>query len=173
MDLMTAFQKKRQKQALEIGLSRRVSDKDAEQLEKLESETAEPSELEEHQADAEVDSQKSIPTTTADDPTEEAAFLLACAYKWLTGVNMSERKHVMFEAPVAFSELTKLGIMEDIPDKAEWTTWNRLHGSALGHFCMSELNSEAYRGILAGVMNQRTKIFTKKRKRINLLIVLS
>ena len=111
-----------------------------------------------------------VATTATDTPSEEVAFILACAYRWLVSINMSDRKRVMFQSPPAFEFLTTMGMIANIPAEAEWTCWSRLHGEALDKFFSeSALNADAFQKMRAGVMNQSSTLWKKHSKRIKML----
>ncbi len=65
------------------------------------------------------------------DPREKA-FTLACCYLWLVDKNMDMRKkEVIFSVPDTFAQLVEMGLLDAVPAKANWQTWNKLHGEAL------------------------------------------
>lgn len=106
------------------------------------------------------------PTRLPDAQIEEVAFLLAVAYRWLTTINVSRRKRVQFPAPPVFYELAKIGVMENIPDAAEWISWCRIYENAINQFFVSTqvfistVNIEAFRKVLPGVMDGGSCFFS-------------
>ena len=82
----------------------------------------------------------------------QCAWTLACCYFWLTSKNMSERKDVMFNTPRPFQELANKNFFCEVPDQAEWTTWNCLFGDALDSFLISKGSIEEYKQAFKEVM---------------------
>ena len=82
----------------------------------------------------------------------QSAWTLACCYLWLTSKNMNERKGVMFNTPRPFQELANKNLWHEVPDQAEWTTWNRIHGCGLDNFLTSKGSIEEYKQALKEVM---------------------
>jgi hypothetical protein len=80
------------------------------------------------------------------------AWTLACCYLWLTSKDMNERKGVMFDIPRPFQELVNKNLWHEVPDQAEWITWNRIHGCALDNFLVSKENIKQYKQSLKEVM---------------------
>ncbi len=112
---------------------------DAEAQEKELDEDIEPSEI-----------QKIVVAPTIE--YHQCAWTLACCYLWLTSKNMNERKGIVFTIPRPFQELANKNFFCEVPDQAEWTTWNRLHGSALETFMASKESAEEYERTLKEVM---------------------
>ncbi len=82
----------------------------------------------------------------------QCAWTLACCYLWLTSKNMTERKGVMFNTPRPFQELVNKNLWHEVPDQAEWTTWNRIHGCGLENFLASKESIEEYKQALKEIM---------------------
>jgi len=82
----------------------------------------------------------------------QSAWTLACCYLWLTSKNMNERKGVMFNTPRPFQELANKNFLQEVPEKAEWTTWNRIYGCAIERFQISRENIKQYKQSLKEVM---------------------
>jgi hypothetical protein len=82
----------------------------------------------------------------------QSAWTLACCYLWLTSKNISERKGVMFNTPRPFQELAHKNLLSEVPDQAEWITWNRIYGCALENFLYSKENIKEYKQALKEVM---------------------
>lgn len=109
-----------------------------------------------------------------DDPSEKniavaqtieapsCAWTLACCYFWLTSKNMSERKDVMFNTPKPFLEMVTKNLCSEVPDQAEWTTWNRIYGHVLENFLTSKENIKNYKQALEEVMCNKSHWWREK-----------
>ncbi|MBC8236153.1 hypothetical protein H8E77_41935 [bacterium] len=113
----------------------------------------------------EVDSREKELDEDIDEPSEiqkiavapaiedhQCAWTLACCYLWLTSKNMNERKGVMFDIPRPFRELVNKNVLREVPEEAEWITWNRIHGCAIERFQISRENIKQYKQSLKEVM---------------------
>jgi len=83
---------------------------------------------------------------------QQCAWTLACCYLWLTSKNMSERKGIVFTTPRPFQELLNKNLWHEVPDQAEWITWNRIHVCVLENFLASKESIEEYKQALKEVM---------------------
>ena len=111
-------------------------------------------EAQEKELDEDIDEPSGIQKIAVAPTIEihQSAWTLACCYLWLTSKNMSERKGVMFTTPRPFQELVNKNLLLEVPDQAEWTTWNRLHGCALENFLVSKENIKEYKQAFKEVM---------------------
>ena len=111
-------------------------------------------EVQEKELDEDIDEPSEIQKIAVAPAIEDhqCAWTLACCYLWLTSKNISERKGVMFNTPRPFQELVNKNLWHEVPDQAEWTTWNRIHGCALYNFLASKENIKEYKQALKEVM---------------------
>ena len=58
----------------------------------------------------------------------------------------------MFNTPRPFQELLNKNLWHEVPDQAEWTTWNRIHSCVLENFLASNESIEEYKQTLKEVM---------------------
>lgn len=118
----------------------------------------------ENELDEDIDEPSAI-QKIAVAPTIEihkSAWTLSCCYFWLTSKNMSERKGVVFNTPKPFLEMVTRNLCSEVPEQAEWTVWNRIHGHALEHFLTSKENIEEYKQALEEIMCNKSHWWREK-----------